>query len=91
MRKILTGLAALIFTLSLLSCGGKDTAKSVAEKWCKLNGKVAKAQTDEEKQKAKDVREEFEKEMDKKYATDSAFLRQVGEEVEKCEDASEGK
>jgi hypothetical protein len=91
MRKILTGLTALIFTFFLISCGGKDTPKSVAEKWCKLNGKVAKAGTDEEKRKAKDKREEFEREMDKKYAADSAFLRQVGEEVEKCEDASEGK
>jgi len=93
MKKYLIGIFALAFCISLNSCGGKGNAspKSIAEKWCDLNGKVARATSDEEKDKAKAARKKYEDEMDEKYGKDEAMKKQIADEVEKCEDASEGR
>ena len=81
-------LAALIFS----SCGGKkETAASIAKKWCDLNGKAYKAADGPEKEAAEAARDKFEKEMEEKYKDNKAFLEEVGKEAEKCEGASEGK
>jgi len=92
MKKNLISLAAITLCFSLLACGGgKETPASIAAKWCELNGKVHKATSDAEKAKAKDAIDAFEKTMDAKYEKDEAFMKQVKAEVEKCEDASEGR
>ncbi len=80
------GLCILLFACS----SGKETASSVAQKWCDLNGKEYRAANDEEKNKARAAKESFEKEMEVKYS-DKAFIEEVKKEVEKCEDASEGR
>ena len=75
-----------------VSCSGKEeTAASVAQEWCDLNGKVAKATSDEAKAAAEQARTDYEKKMQEKYKDNQAFLDEVGKEVEKCEDASEGR
>lgn len=82
---------ALGCSLLLLSCGGKkETAASVAQKWCDLNAKAYKAEG-AAKQAAEEARDKFEKDMQEKYKDNKAFMDEVGKEVEKCEDASEGR
>lgn len=83
---------AVLFCTVLLSCSGKkETAASVARKWCDLNGKVYKATDEAEKENAKKVRENYEKTMEAKYKDNKAFMDELKKEVEKCEAASEGK
>lgn len=95
MRKKIPLLTLVIITSLLFACGGsgggKETAVSIAKQWCDLNGKVAKAADDAAKEAAKTAREKFEKEMQEKYKDNQAFLDEVGKEIEKCEDASEGR
>lgn len=75
----------------LLSCGSKkETAASVAQKWCELNAKAYKAEG-AAKEAAEAAREKFENEMEEKYKDNKAFMEEVEKEVEKCEDASEGR
>lgn len=77
---------------SFTACSGKtETAASVAQEWCELNGKVARANTDDERRAAEARREEYEKKIEEKYKGNEAFRKEVEEEVEKCEDASEGR
>ncbi|MFZ9388301.1 MAG: hypothetical protein ACO25B_10495 [Chitinophagaceae bacterium] len=79
---------------SLVACGSKDkkeTATSIAQQWCDLNAKVAQATDDDTKNAAKKARSAFEDKMQEKYKDNQAFLDEIGKEVEKCEDASEGK
>ena len=83
----LIGFAAFLLT----ACSGKETAKSVAQKWCDLNGKVFKASDGAEKDAAKAALNKFENEMEAKYKGDEAFMKEVENEAEKCEDASEGR
>lgn len=90
MKKRILSIAVIALTLSLASCGGKKSAASVAQKWCELNGKVAKA-SDADKPAAEAARKKYEDEMEAKYKKDEAFMKEVGVEVEKCEDASEGR
>jgi cell division protein FtsB len=91
MRQILLTLSLFAFCLSFTACGGKESAASVAKKWCELNGKAYKAAEGAEKEAAEAAREKFEKEMEEKYKDDKPFMEEVGKEVEKCEDASEGR
>jgi len=87
--KLILAFSALFL---LTACGGKKaTPASIAQKWCDLNGKVFKAADGPEKDAAKAAREKFEKEMEEKYKDDKDFMDEVGKEVEKCEDASEGR
>ena len=90
-KNLLLPALALVFVLFSGCAGkGKESASSVAQKWCDLNGKVARAEGDA-KDAAKAARKKFENDMDAKYKDDQAFLKEVGKEIEKCEDASEGK
>ena len=91
MVKIITKLFAVMICVSFIACSGKESAKSIAQKWCDLNGKVARSTTDEERRLARASREEFEKEMEAKHKGDEALMKEVRKEVEKCENASEGK
>lgn len=92
MRKTLYGTAIAVTCLLLISCGAKkETAASIASKWCDLNGKAYKAAEGPEKEAAEAARKKFEKEMEEKYKDNKAFMDEVGKEVEKCEDASEGR
>jgi hypothetical protein len=43
------------------------------------------------KEAAKAALKTYESELQKKYEKDEAFMKEIGKEVEKCEDASEGK
>lgn len=91
MRQLFSILSIATITFCLVSCGSKETPATVAQKWCDLNAKVYKAADGPEKEAAKAAREKFEKTMEEKYKSDDAFMKEVGKEVEKCEDASEGK
>jgi hypothetical protein len=91
MKRSTLQLAVLLLAFSLLSCGGKETAASIAKKWCDLNGKVFKAAEGAEKDAAKAARKAFEQSMEEKYKSDEAFMKEIQAEAEKCEDASEGK
>jgi hypothetical protein len=90
MRKILISLA-IVVAFCLTACGGKESAASIAKQWCDLNGKAHKAADGPAKEAAEATLEKFEKEMEEKYKDDKAFMEEVGKEVEKCEDASEGR
>jgi esterase/lipase len=91
MRKLFSRLIILVTTVVLISCSSKkETASSIAQKWCELNGKMYKAEGDA-KEAAKAALKTYESELQKKYEKDEAFMKEIGKEVEKCEDASEGK
>ena len=76
---------------AITSCGGgKQSAASIAKEWCDLNGKAHKAEG-AEKEAAETALKKFETDMETKYKDDKAFMDEVGKEVEKCEDASEGR
>lgn len=85
-------LSVIMVSLLLSACSsGKESPKAIAEKWCDLNGKVHRAADGPEKDKAEAARKDYEESMQKKYDKDTAFMAQIGKEVEKCEAASEGK
>jgi hypothetical protein len=91
MKKKLSISVVIFLCLAVLSCSSKkETAASIAQKWCELNAKEYKADGDA-KEAAKTARKKFEDEMKGKYEKDEAFMKEIGKEVEKCEDASEGK
>lgn len=84
-------MAAFAVALLLASCGGKkETAASIAQKWCDLNGKAHKAEG-AAKEAAEAALNKYENEMEEKYKDNKAFLKEIENEAEKCEDASEGK
>lgn len=91
MRTYLSPFVAVLATAILISCSNSnsDSPTAIANKWCSLNAKVHQADTDEEKQKAEKTLDDFENEMDKKY--DEAFIKKAKDEIEKCEEASEGR
>ncbi len=91
MKKKLSTLCIAILCIAFASCGGKQSASSVAQKWCDLNGKVFKAADGPEKEAAKAALDKYENEMEAKYKNDDAFMKEVEKEAEKCEDASEGR
>ncbi len=92
MKKDFLSLPLIVMTLALVSCGGgKESAASVATKWCDLNGKAHKAAEGADKEAAKASLDKFEKEMENKYKSDTAFMAEVEKEVNKCEAASEGR
>lgn len=94
MKKNIYGIAALALLLSLTACSGKDkkeSAASVAQQWCDLNGKAYKAADGPDKEAATAARKKFEDDMQGRYKDNQAFLDEVGKEIEKCEDASEGR
>ena len=92
MKKKFITFSVIAACLSLASCsgGGKESAASIASKWCELNGKAHKAE-DADKDAAKAAVDKYENEMEAKYKGDDAFMEQIKKEVEKCEDASEGR
>ena len=89
--------AIIAMILVLAACKGKgkaetkETPASIAQAWCDLNGKYSRAAEGPEKDAAKAARKKFEDDMDAKYKKDDAFMKEIEKEVEKCEDASEGK
>ncbi len=92
MKKKLSISFAVLFCLALLSCSSKkETASSIAQEWCDLNAKVYKAAEGPAKEAAQAAQEKFEKNMEEKYKDKKEFIDEVGKEVEKCEDKSEGK
>ena len=92
MQKFISKLPVIALCLLLISCGSsKDTPASIANKWCELNSKAFKAAEGPEKDAAQTILKQFENEMEAKYKDDAAFMKQIESEVEKCEDASEGK
>ena len=90
MKKQFAGIIALA-AFFFVACSNKESASSIAKEWCELNGKVAKAKTDDERMKAQEKRKAFEDKIEAKYKEDTAMRNAVMMEVEKCEDASEGR
>ena len=85
-------LAVALFCLSLASCeGGKESARSIAKKWCELNGKAHKAAEGTAKEAAETSLSQFENEMEARYKDDKVFMKEIEKEVEKCEASSEGR
>ena len=92
MKKNMLTQLVLVLCFTVAACGGgKKSAASVAQKWCELNGKFAKAANETDKVAAKAALDKWENEMEAKYKGDEAFLKEVGKEAEKCEAASEGR
>lgn len=92
MKKNWVLISVIFLSLSFAACGGgKESASSVAKNWCDLNGKAYKAADGPEKDAAKAALDKFENEMEAMYKDDGAFMKEVEKEVEKCEDASEGR
>ena len=90
MKMKISGFVIVSFFL-LVSCGGKkESAASIAQKWCELNAKELKDEGPA-KEGAEMARDKFEEEMGAKYKDNEEFMKQVEQEVEKCEDASEGR
>jgi len=91
MKKQLLATFMFVSFLALASCGGgKKSAASIAQKWCELNGKAHKAEG-AAKVAAEAALNTFENEMEAKYKADKAFMKEIENEAEKCEAASEGK
>ena len=76
MKKNLLVQLVIVFCFTLAACGG---------------GKYSKATEGAEKDAAKAALDKWENEMEAKYKGDEAFMKEVEKEVEKCEDASEGR
>jgi len=92
MKKKFSISVVILLCIAVLSCGSKkETAVSVAQKWCDLNAKAYKAPDGPAKDAAEATRKKFEKEMEGKYKSDEAFMKEIEKEVEKCEAASEGR
>lgn len=78
----------------LVACGGdkkEKTAADIAAEWCELNGKVAKATEGAEKEAARAAIKKWENEIEAKYKDNEAFIKEIQNEAEKCEAASEGR
>lgn len=91
MKKKLFIATAVLLSVAVISCGSKkETASSIAQKWCALNGKAFKAEG-AAKEAAKAAVDKFEAEMEAKYKDNKTFMDEVEKEVEKCEGASEGR
>jgi hypothetical protein len=80
----------ILFCITVISCGGKETAASIAKKWCDLDGKVSKAEEGPSKDAAEAALNKFENEMEAKYKDNKAFMDEIEKETEKCEGAAEG-
>lgn len=92
MKKTLNSLAILILGIGFIACNGKaESASSIAQKWCELNGIAHKAAEGTEKEAAKEKLHNYEKEIETKHKDDKTFMDEVKKKVEKCEDASEGR
>ena len=93
MTKFISRILLVSVCFLAFSCGNKsaDSAASIAKKWCELNARVERAESDEAKDAAKTARKNYENEMDKKMGDNQTLRDEVGKEIEKCEDASEGK
>ena len=97
MKRVFTLLIVSVTILVMQACKDKgkaetkETPASIAQAWCELNGKYSRAPEGAEKDAAKAARKKFEEDMEAKYKKDEAFMDEIEKEVEKCEDASEGK
>jgi hypothetical protein len=92
MKKALTISALIILSCFFVACNNEtESAASIAQKWCDLNGKAYKAAEGSEKEAAQKNLKDFEKDMETKHKDDKAFMSEIEKEVEKCEDASEGR
>jgi hypothetical protein len=90
MKKNLFRLIVAVLCFGFAACNNdSETPESIAKEWCELNSKVAKATTDEEREKARTARNDYEKSIEEKYKGNDEMKKKVSEEVEKCEDASE--
>jgi ABC-type glycerol-3-phosphate transport system substrate-binding protein len=90
MKKVMVFMlaASLLFT----ACSSKkETAASLGKKWCELNAKVHNAKEGPAKEAAELALDKFEEEIEKKYEANREFLKEVENEAEKCEAASEGR
>jgi hypothetical protein len=91
MKRTALGLVIAISFFFIACSGGKETPESIAKKWCDLNSRVTKASTPEAKEAAEQKRKEYEVSMEEKYKGDEKMRDAISKEVEKCEDASEGR
>ena len=79
MIKKTISMAALSVALLLASCGGKkETAASIAQKWCDLNGKAHKAEG-AAKEAAEAALNKYENEMEEKYKAGGPYRRRATE------------
>ena len=91
MKKMFLSLSVIFLSSLIISCSSKkESAASIAQKWCDLNGKVTKAEG-EAKESAKKELNDYENKMEAKYKNDEAFMKEIEKETEKCEAASEGR
>jgi len=91
MKRTLSGIVIALSIILIACSGGGESAESIAKKWCDLKSKETKATTEEAKAAAAEKRKEYERTIEEKYKTDSTMREAVMREVEKCEDAAEGR
>lgn len=91
MKRTCLGLVMALSFFFIACSGGSESAESIAKKWCDLNSKVHKAANPEDKEKAEQARKDYEQSIEDKYKSDTTMREAVMREVEKCEDASEGR
>ncbi len=87
MKKVLAILSVIVLFLSFNACSGKkDSAASIARKWCELSTRLQNAPDGgPEYGNAKAARDKYQQEMEAKYEKDEAFMKEVKKEAEKCE------
>jgi hypothetical protein len=91
-RKLTIPVIAVICFAFTACSGSKQTPESIAKEWCELNAKLHRAEDGGPAYaKAKEAIGKYENNIEAKYGKDAAFMDKVEEEIEKCEDASEGR
>lgn len=92
MKRKAISIPFLFFCIAILSCSSKkESAASIGQKWCDLNSKAQKAEVGTQMLEAKVALKKFEKDIEEKYKGNDSFMKEIENEAEKCEDASEGR
>ncbi len=78
MKTTLLTVLIVVGTLISISCGGKkESAGEIAKKWCALENAADNIHDPEKKQKAQEVADKFEKEIEKKYKDNNEFYLEI--------------
>jgi cell division protein FtsB len=78
-------LALVVGGLFIATCGGgKQSAASVADKWCKMTADLKKAEG-EARDKLREERKAFENEIEQKHGKDEAFMSKLKDLTRACD------
>lgn len=82
---LLKTMLPLIMLFVFASCGGKQSAETIAKKWCSLTAQLKSAASDAEKDKAREARKAYEREIEGKYKSDEAFMSKLKDLTRGCD------